>query len=366
MKNKTAAHPKNEIREDPETADDFMIQMTKADFDVELLATSGEAALFGALRKGGNQHISTPNGPWQSHVMGGWHFVVVTPSGGSVRMFQTQQWHIPRFQMADALLHQDRFFSSREYEDPTSATWMPIPTLIHGRHKLSFVIDGSGEFRLPEPFVEEMKKDLPIVERAKERVKEKGEEYHIPRVKTAAGHSVESRSSKLLEAIAFEKLTVPRMTAGNFGIYSAYCTYRDFDTSIEMETPLVRDLLEAQFEDTAKGISEDRHMMFCDVQKKLLTKSIWGNGVQMKLDEAVPIMAAGMAKLTRAQRTQFILMNGMHGAGLFLPLAAVLGLCSFEQYADYMCQGMAPDSPQEQERRIETAYVKLFGQLASN
>jgi hypothetical protein len=31
----------------------------------------------------------------------------------------------------------------------------------------------------------------------------------------------------LLEAIAFEKLTRPRMSAANFGIYSAFCTYRE-------------------------------------------------------------------------------------------------------------------------------------------
>jgi hypothetical protein len=33
--------------------DDFMISMTKIDFDVDLISTCGESALFAAFRKGG-------------------------------------------------------------------------------------------------------------------------------------------------------------------------------------------------------------------------------------------------------------------------------------------------------------------------
>ena len=344
-------------------ADDFMIQMTKADFDVKLLATSGESALFGALRKGGNRRISTPNGPWLSHVMGAWHFVAVGPMVGEARIFQTRQWHIPRFRMAWALRQQDHYFTSDEYEQPTWATWMPIPTKIRGRHKLSIVLDELGEFQLPESFVQEMKKDLLILEAAKDRVRERDGEFYLPRMKTAAGHPVESASEELLEAIAFEKLTVPRMTAGNFGIYSAYCTYRDFDDSVQMPEDLIRALLESQRAHDPENVSDDLCDMSDEVQMQLLTQPVWGEGVQMTLDQAVPMLAAGIAKLTRTQRTQFILMNGMHGAVLFLALAAIIGICSFEQYADYMCQGMAPDSPEEQDRRIEAAYIRLFGDL---
>jgi hypothetical protein len=71
-----------------------------------------------------------------------------------------------------------------------------------------------------------------------------------------------------------------------------------------------------------------------------------------------------MASLTRTQRVQFILMNGMHSAGLFLPLATLLGLCDFDEYAHRMCQAWQPDSPEEQDRRKETAYIRLYGELA--
>ncbi len=70
-----------------------------------------------------------------------------------------------------------------------------------------------------------------------------------------------------------------------------------------------------------------------------------------------------MSRLTRSQRVQFVLMNGMHGAGLFLSLATLLGLCDFEGYASQVCRQWQPDSPEEQERRMETAYIRLYGEL---
>lgn len=345
--------------------DDPIIPTIQADFGVELLATTGDSALFGALRKGGTRRVSGPLGPWESHAMGVWHFVAVTTSGENLRKIHTQQRHITRFQMAAALRQQDHFFTSPEYEIATAALWMPLRTLIYGRHKLSFVINGFGEFRLSESFIKEMKQDLPILEAAKERVRMRGEKYYLSRAKSAAGHPVEYCSEEILEAIAFEKLTVPRMTAGNFGIYSAFCTYRDFDTSIEFPDELIRELLRNQLEDDVEDYSsEEMPELFREVQSKILSKLIWGRGIDMDIDEAAPILAAGLASLTRQQRVQFMLMNGMHSAGLFLPLAVLTDLVTFEQYADYMCEAWQPDATEEQDRRIETSYIKLYGELA--
>ena len=52
-----------------------MIAAIKHDFNVELISNSGDSCLFAALRKGGNSKISSIYGPWQSHIMGAWHFV---------------------------------------------------------------------------------------------------------------------------------------------------------------------------------------------------------------------------------------------------------------------------------------------------
>jgi hypothetical protein len=345
-------------------ANDFMIQMTQADFDVELLAASEDSALFGALREGGNQTVSTPNGPWMSHVMGVWHFVAVTGGGN---FLQTRQWHIPRYEMAREMEQRKKAFD--QFGNRSSS---PIVGDIAGLHmrmasptELAIHLPGGVILTVDPAFTQKLHSDIGLLEKARADVRERAGEFFIPDLKTAADNPVESPSQSLLAAIAMEKLMVPEMEAGNFGVYSAYCTYRDFDDPVQMSDELIRELTETQLAYDPESISDDICDMFADVQKKLLSEPIWGKGVRMSVDQAAPILAAGMAKLTRAQRTQFILMNGMHGAGLFLPLAAVLDVCSFEQYGDYMCQGMAPDSPEEQERRIETAYIALFGELSS-
>ena len=345
-------------------ANDFMIQMTQNDFDVELLGTSEDAALFGALRKGGNQKVSTPNGPWMSHVMGIWHFVAVTGGGN---FLQTRQWHIPRYEMAREMEQRKQAFD--QFGDRSSS---PIAGEISGLHmrmanpnELAIHLPGGEILPVDPAFTHKLQSDIGLLEKARASVHERGGEFFIPDLKTPGGHPVESPNQSLLTAIALEKLMVPKMEAGNFGIFSAYCTYRDFDASVQMSDKLIRELAETQLAYDPENISDEICDMFAQVQKQLLSEPVWGKGIRMSVDQAAPILAAGMAKLTRAQRTQFILMNGMHGAGLFLPLAAALGVCSFDQYGDYMCQNMAPDSPEERERRTETAYIRLFGELGN-
>lgn len=73
-----------------------------------------------------------------------------------------------------------------------------------------------------------------------------------------------------------------------------------------------------------------------------------------------------MRKLPIEKRVQFVLMNGMHEAGLFLPLAVLAGCINFEQYVQYTTQGFALDSWEEQGRRTETAFISLCGHLAAS
>jgi hypothetical protein len=126
---------------------------------------------------------------------------------------------------------------------------------------------------------------------------------------------------------------------------------------------IIYELLAIQLAYNPENVPDVYYGVFAEVQKQLLSEPIWGKGIHMRFDQAAPILAAGMAKLTGAQRTQFILMNGMHEAGLFSAAATVLGVCSFDQYRDYISQGMAADSPEEQERRIAIAYIRLLGEL---
>ena len=344
------------------TSSDLMISMTKADFDVDLIGTCGTSALFGALREGGTERVSTANGPWQTHVMGVWHFVAVTGEG---TLFQTRQWHIPRYEMAREMAQRKKVFD--QLGDRSSS---PIVGEIAGLHmrmanpeNLAVHLPGGEVFAIDPAFTLKLQSDIPLLETARQKVCERDGEFFISLLKTAAGHPIESSSQALLEAIAFEEATHPHMTAGNFGIYSAFCTYRDFEDSIQMPDSLIRDLLAGQLECDPEDVPSDIHDLFVTTQRRLLSQCIWGRGLKMGIDEAAPILVRGMAKLTRTQRAQFMLMNGMHSAGLFLPLATILGLCDFDEYAHRMCQGFQPDSPEEQDRRKETAFIKLFGDI---
>ena len=344
-------------------SDDFLISMTKAEFNVDLISKYDESALFGALRKGGTQRVSAANGPWQTHVMGVWHFVAVTGSGN---MFQTRQWHIPRYEMAREMAQRKKVFD--QFGDRTSS---PIAGEIAGLHmrmanseNLAVHLPGGEVFAIHPAFTLKLQSDIPLLEKAREKVRERDGEFYIPRLNTAAGHAVQSSTQSLVEAIAFEKATRPRMTAGNFGIYSAFCTYRDFETSIQMPDSLIRELLAGQFEYDPEGIPAEIHKLFLSAQHRMLSQPVWGRGIKVGIDDAASILAEGIASLTRTQRVQFILMNGMHAAGLFLPLATILGLCDFDEYANRMCQHFQPDSPKEQDRRRETAFIRLYGDLA--
>jgi hypothetical protein len=219
------------------------------------------------------------------------------------------------------------------------------------------------QLNLPKEFIRSLQSDVPLLEKAVARVKERSGLYVVPNLTTPAGHAVESACQELVEAVAFEKATRPRMSAENFGIYSAYCTDRDFSTSTEMPDSLLRDLLAAQHEFDATEVSDETHELFAKTQAALFGQSIWGRGIKMSIDEGLPLLNQGMKTLTRHQRVQFILMNGMHGAGLFLPLATVTGAVSFRSYADRMCQHWQPDDLEEQDRRHETAYIRLYGEL---
>ena len=344
------------------TSHDIMISRTKIDFDVDLISICGSSALFGALRTGGTELVTTANGPWQTHVMGVWHFVAVTGEGN---LFQTRQWHIPRYEMAREMARMKKVFD--QLGDRSSS---PIVGEISGLHMrmanpehLEFHIEDSVIFSIEPAFTDKLQSDIPLLEKAREQVIEGDGDFFISRLNTAAGHPVQSPSQALLVAIAFEKATHPSLTVGNFGIYSAFCTYRDLEVAVQMPDSLIRALLARQFEYDPEDVPADIHNLFVTTQHRLLSQPIWCRGNKMEIEQAAPILARGLAKLTRTQRAQFMLMNGMHSAVLFLPLATILGLCDFDTYARHICQFWQPDSPEEQDRRKETAYIKLFGDI---
>lgn len=347
---------------------DFEIQMTLADFDVELLTSSDDAALFGALREGGYRTTSTPNGLWVSCFMGVWHFVALT---GGENFLQTRQWHIPRYEMALEMEKMKKAFDQLgdRCSSPIYSEILGLQMRMATADELAIHLPNGATLQLNPAFTQKLQSDIDLLEKARAAVHGQPGEFFIPGLKTAAGHPVESPNHSLLTAISMEKLMVPNMGAENFGIYSAYCTYRDFDMALQIKDGTIYELLAIQLYYKPENIPGDYYAVFAEVQKQLLSEPVWGKGICMSVDQAAPILVAGMAKLTGAQRTQLILMNGMHEAGLFLATAAILGVCSFDQCGDYIRDyivsgRIAADSLKEQERRITIAYIRLFGELS--
>lgn len=325
----------------------FMIEASMHDFNVRPIGSKDNSTLFGALRDG--------------HPAGVWHFVLLHFSGGKINTMQ--QLHIPRFKMVEALHRLDNSYPSESHEKLLLVDWMPFPAVIHGRNKISFVTNDKTELMIDESFIQQMRVDLQFLETAKTRVQSVGNGFELQDAKTPNDNPVESDSERLLQAIAFEQLTMGRLDARNFGIFSAFCTYRDFDTSIKMNEELIMELVEGQFQYKPADIDPDTINLFMGVQQKILSQPIWGHGIAMNKALAAQILSKGMDSLTRTQRVQFILMNGMHGAGLFLPLAVVTGAINFNKYTSLVCQGFQPDSIEEQDRRKESAYIELYGEL---
>ena len=125
------------------------------------------------------------------------------------------------------------------------------------------------------------------------------------------------------------------------------------------------DLLKRHF-DCYRGELPDNGLVVAakEVQEKLFPYPIWGPGIEEPSARAIDALREAVGKLTPVQATQVVLLNGMHGANIFLALAAVTGIVSFEAYKDFQTSGFAPDSEEEQFVRISTSFIDLFGVIA--
>jgi len=350
--------------------DDFMLGIIPTDFNVELIWNEGPEALFGALRQGGEQTTDTACDPCETHACGVWHFVGSEPDGDQScgRRTGIRQWHVPRFAVAEALDQLRLGYGTRldgglvrkviagfaiGMNDEGVVHWWPSTR--SGRP----VPMSPGMLSLVEA-------DLKLLHTARSQVAETNSAFTYDGIRTVAGHEIRHQSRRLVEAIAFERETLPELEAGNFGIYSAFCTYRDFDMPVEMPDDLMQSLVAGQWVYEAGDVTAEVMQLFLETQRRLLSQPIWGAGIDMPEPEAARIVAEGMRKLPIEKRVQFVLMNGMHEAGLFLPLAVLAGCITFEQYVQFMTQGFAPDSCEEQGRRTEAAFISLYGDLAAS
>ena len=349
--------------------DDFMLRIIPTDFNVELIWDDGPEALFAAFRRGGGEVIATAWGPCETNACGVWHFVASEPDGDQScgRRTGIRQWHVPRFAVAEAL-------NQLRLGDGTQIDGGLVRKVIAGfavgmnDEEIVHWLPNTRSGR-PVPISPRMlsyiEADLNLLNAARSQMVETQSGFAYGGIRTAAGHEIRHHSRRLVEAIAFERETLPELEACNFGIYSAFCTYRDFDMPTEIPDDLMQSLVAGQWVYAAGEVTAEVMRLFLETQRRLLSRPIWGTGSDVPKPEAARILGEGMRKLPIEKRVQFVLMNGMHKAGLFLPLAVLAGCIDFEEYVQYTTQGFAPDSCEEQGRRTEVAFISLYGDLAA-
>jgi hypothetical protein len=328
---------------------DTMIAEIPDDFGVELIGRDSTTALFGALR---TKHCQ----------LDVWHFVSITVSG---REIWDRQWHVPRFQMASEMKQMSEVLaqSGGGMARPIHAETAGLHLLMADSRTLSVRIPKHGDVAIDPAFTARMMADVPLLGKAAGKVRMVDGRCIIPGLMTPACYEVESSAQPIIEAIAFEKTVRRRMTAANFGIYSAFSTYRDFSSATHRPDEDVRGLLNYQLTRDPSDAPEELLELLAEFQKQFFPRPIWGPGISVSADEAAAVLSQVNSRLTPAQWTQLTLMIGMHESELFLTLATILGTCSFSTYAWHACREFAAHSPDEQDRRTETAYIRLFGEL---
>ena len=321
-----------------EPAEDLLLTMIPTDFDVVQIGSYGTVTLFGAERKDL------------------FHFVCYEAGSG------LRQYHIPHFRIAYAISAAGgRTEETLQYPlaDGLSLLTQKSGPLGLLTGEVCFLLNGSAGSSIGDRMI----RAAEILNTARKRVVCENGHYVVAGAQTQGGKPVSSKSSRLMDGIAFERSLLRRLSAKQFGLYSAFCTHRDFPCALAQKSCL-KEMVEAHFEQfDARAHSEDFLQMIMAVQEALFPYRIWGKDEKVPVDSAIEALAVVVSKLGRVQRTQWVLLNGMHGGSLFLQLAVISDLIAWEDYRRFQTQNYQPDSPEEQSIRSSASYIELFGEL---
>ncbi|QOY86154.1 hypothetical protein [Paludibaculum fermentans] len=320
-------------------SDDFLLTRIPPDFDVAPIGSCDGHALFGAERRGLFHFVSYQSGTGLS------------------------QYHVPHFRIADAI--------SAAAESSEEALNFPLAEglellarrgepfgLLNG--EICFLLNGASGAVLARRMTEAAQ----LLKSARKRVIRENDMYVVARAITQAGNPVSSRARLLMDGIAFERSLLRRLSAKSFGLYSAFCTHRDFRCALGKKSCL-KEMLKVHFDYyAAEPAAEDFVKLVLAVQDDFIGCRIWQPGAHLPMAEAVSALASALSKLDESQRTQMVLLNGMHGGSVFLHLGVLLRMISFADYADFLTAPYQPDSEEEQWIRSSTCYTELFGEAS--
>jgi hypothetical protein len=337
--------------------EDFMLQMIPADFNVSLVSRVGASALFMAERE---DHF---------------HFVIYTQflMEGGGQAGGTKQFHVPHYSMAAAFANLNQLQARvRDAAECPLSFQVPLGDafkLLLDNELWHFAYNGNRftmESDTGSKVLKRLQKWSARLAAADKAVKVRNGLFYLPGAKTVGKLAIEHKQRKLVRAIAFEREIHGNLDACNrFGIYSAFCTYRDSPIVLRQEDTQ-RELIEAHFNCYGDDFSNQALVEAAlKVQDSVFPFRMWAPGLSVDFDHRLLALRSAVGKLQDHQCTQFTFANGMHEGSLFPALAAITNCISFDEYKDLIAAHCQPDSDQEQWIRNTASYIDLFGQLAS-
>lgn len=290
-----------------------------------------------------------------------WHFIQIRDEGQVSHMIQR---HVPRYLMA-------RAFDSLSGKIPPNGDSV-VMTVDSKRAGIALMPDGriaivTGQSMqpIPEAVGRSFGQDVGLLKKAGEEVRKINDHFSLPNELTFSGNPVNHLSKDLIEAIAFEKLQRGYLNAREFGIYSAYCTWRDFisenpDMVDEISSGMANDLTNWNAEEIG---NENYWSSVFSIQDRLFPQRIWGPGVITDYDTVYTRMYDILSKLSSIGFAQFNLFCGMQSGGPFHPLALLTGEMGLDEFNYWRSLEFQADSPEEQDIRVENAFIQLLGTL---
>ena len=324
----------------------FAVAMIQQDFDADVWSTAGEITLLGALRRD----------VW-----------LLLPAGTQGQVTSMSEIYVPRYLLAETA---SRLEESLDHARPgpgeVSAwmrVWAHVSLRITSNGVWELAINGLA-FTLPEAVAAAIKHDVELWREAARSIDQDGERYVLPGDTTHAGHPIDFSSRRPIQAIAFEKRIRGELDATDFGIYSAFCTMRDFPSSRRLSDTICEEALDLQFSYfDPETIPDDVLAAIAVTQRELLGRELWGPGITERSIGDTQTLSCALLRLAPVQHTQFVLLSGMYNCGLLVVLATILGHLSFERYGALKCEGLQADSEEEQETRTHLAYIQMLGEL---
>jgi len=291
-----------------------------------------------------------------------WHIVIyVTGADGASSLTQR---HVPRYAMAKAAF--DLLGASAADEEPKVTSLSRYAGI---------ALVGSGQLMFTEPVesgalhnsvFDAFAEDIQILNRASLAVTHHEGRWSLPNTLTHSNNPVTHSSQPLIEAIAFERESRGHLDPGNFGVYSAFCTWRDFIDGVPGKAEsLGRSSLTELLSNNLGSLFDDAYWEdLCEVQQTIVGRILFSPQHTCVFADVLNCFEPVFAGLTSVKAAQYCLLNGMQSGGPLHPLAYVLGIQDIATLNYWRTYPYQPDSSEAQDILAVNSYIDLFGFLA--